>query len=181
MPGKRHTEEEKQELLIIIRRVYEGGGSVQKAGQAAGVSHQTARNWLKEAGVKLRKARGRNEIEYDPEELKKLAGEGLTGKEMAERLHASGTTVRMWLKTEGIEVNLEARKEREKKEKASSLDEKKEQKKKCRTCMYRSTNPNYGCNYEGNTGRCRLLICTVTGCTVYKKGKPLKSRKKGSA
>lgn len=50
MPGKRHTEEEKQELLIIIRRVYESGGSVQKAGQAAGVSHQTARNWLKEAG-----------------------------------------------------------------------------------------------------------------------------------
>ncbi len=181
MPGKRHTEEEKQELLIIIRRVYESGGSVQKAGQAAGVSHQTARNWLKEAGVKLRKARSRNKIEYDPEELKKLAGQGLTEKEMAERLHASGTTVRTWLKTEGIEVNLEARKEREKEKKDSCLNAKKEQKKKCRTCMYRSTNPNYGCNYEGNTGRCRLLICTVTGCTVYKKGKPLKSRKKGSA
>lgn len=181
MPGKRYSKEEKQEMLKTIRGVYESGGSIQKAGQAAGVSHQTARIWLKEAGVKLREAKGRNEIGYDPETLKELAEEGLTEKEIAERLHASGSTVRMWLKAEGIKINLEARKEREEKEKASGLNEKKEQKKKCRTCMYRSTNPNYGCNYEGNTGKCRLPICGIIGCTVYKKGRPLRSRKKRPA
>lgn len=91
---------------------------------------------------------------------------------MAERLHASGTTVRTWLKTEGIEVNLEARKEREKKEKASSLDEKKEQKKKCRTCMYRSGVSGYGCNYNLIVKRSRR--CRVIGCVRYVKGKRIR-------
>lgn len=177
MPGKRYSKEEKRELLKIIRKVYEDGGSIQKAGQAAGVSHQTARSWMKEDGVELRQTKGRNEIEYDPEDLRKLADEGLTEKEIAARMHASKSTVGMWMKENGIEINLEARKEREKKKRDSGLDAKKEQKKKCRTCIYRSSSPHYGCNYEGITGHCRLLICTVIGCTVYQKGKRIKGRK----
>lgn len=178
MPGKRYTAEEKQEKLKIIRRVYEGGGSVQKAGQEAGVSHQTARNWLREAGVELRETKGRNEIEYDPEDLRRLADEGLTEKEIGKKMGVSKSTAGMWLKAEGIEINLEARRAREQEEeRASGLDAKKEQKKKCRTCAYRSSSSHYGCNYEGVTGRCRLPICTVIGCTVYRKGKQIKGRK----
>lgn len=178
MQGKRYAAEEKREMLKIIRRVYESGGSIEKAGKAAGVSGNTARNWMKEDGVKFRQTKGRNQIKYAAEDLKKLADEGMNEKEIAERMHASESTVRTWLKETGIKIDLEARREREKnKEKDSELNQKKEQKKKCRTCMYRSTNPNYGCNYEGNTGRCRLMICRVIGCTVYQKGKPLRSRK----
>ena len=173
MPGKRYTENEKQEKLKIIRRVYEGGGSVQKAGQAAGVSHQTARNWLREAGVELRETKGRNEIGYDPEDLRRLADEGLTEKEIGEKMGVSKSTAGMWLKAEGIKINLEARRAREQEEERDSgLDEKREQKKKCRTCVYRSGLSSYGCNYNLVTKKSRR--CRVIGCIRYVKGKRIR-------
>ncbi len=171
MPGKRYTAEEKQKKLKIIRDVYENGGSVQKAGQAAGVAHQTARIWMKEAGVNLRETRGRKEIEYDPEDLRKLAERGLSEGEIGKAMHVSKSTAGMWLKEHGIEINLEARKARKEEERRNRPEGEKKSVKKCRTCIYRSSSSNYGCNYIGVTGQSRLLICTVAGCTVYRKGK----------
>lgn len=177
MSGKRYTAEEKQEMLKTIREVYEGGGSVQKAGQAAGVAHQTARIWLKEAGVRLRETRGRNEIEYDPEDLRKLAEQGLSEEEIGKAMHVSKSTAGMWLKAQGIKINLEARKARKAIEKEELPEREKKPVKKCRTCIYRSASPIFGCNYIGVTGHSRLLICTVAGCTVYKRGKRISKKR----
>lgn len=176
VPGKRYTEEEKQEKLKIIRKAYAEGASIHKAGQEAGVSHQTVRIWLKEDGVRLRGTKNGRGIEYDPEELRELAGEGLTAKEIGKRMHVSKATARLWMRENRIETRAKAGNAR-KEEKRSRPAERKPEK-KCRTCIYRSSNPNHGCNYIGVTGRSRLLICTVSGCTEYRKGKQIRTKEK---
>ncbi len=174
----KYTETEKEERMKLIRWMYENGDSTSTIGREIGVSHQTVRNWLIADGVKLKRPRNGNRIICDVGKLKELAARGLTQQEISDQMHVSRHTVGVWMSENGIKVNTESRKKRQekKKEEKDHLSEK--PKKKCKTCIYRSMNPNYGCNYEGVTLHCRLPICPVIGCTVYKRGKPLKSKKR---
>lgn len=173
-----YTETEREERMKLIRRMYEAGDSTTKIGREIGISHQTVRNWLKADGVKLKRPRNGKKLPCDVKKLKELAAKGLTKQEISDRMQVSRTTVSAWLYETGTTINTEARKagQQEKKSKEPAPLPPKP-KKNCKTCIYRSTNPNYGCNYEGVTKHCRILICPVIGCTVYKKGKPLKSKK----
>lgn len=164
--------------MKLIRRMYADGKSTKEIGKAVGISGATVWTWLKEDGVEIRKSGARRQ--YDPDELRKLADEGRTIADIAEQMDASASAVGKWMQEHDIKINLEARAARrqakKKAEKASPEKEKKpEPVKKCKTCIYRSGSSVYGCNYIGNEGHSRMLICPIIGCTVYKRGKRLKS------
>ncbi len=174
MPKRRYTAEEKEERKKMIRRMYADGKSTNAIGRTLGLSGGTVWLWLKEDGVQLRGTRGGNSAACDIEELKKLAEEGRTKKEIADRLYVSERTVDARLKQNGIKINLEARaeKRREKKEKDSHRSSRQKPEKKCGTCRFRSGNTVYGCNYSLIKKQSRR--CSVTECTRYEKGRRIR-------
>lgn len=181
----RYTEEQKKELIKIMLGMHGAGNSTREIGEETGVPVRTVRRWLTEYGIKLKHCctGRRKRIEYDRKELEALAEKGLILKEIGEKMGVSASTARVRLEECGIKINMKARKEQEKEK--ESINRGKQEKpaepvKKCKTCTYRSASPNYGCNYSGITGHCRLPICTVIGCTVYQKGKRIRSRKETS-
>lgn len=172
-----YTETEKEARMKMIRKLQKEGKSYNEISRTVGVAESTVSGWLRQEGVILQGPKNRNKIEYDVDRLRELAEKGYSLREIGEEMFVSGTTVRLWLKEHGIEIDQEKKRERLRKRNAKQLSVKKQKKpkKKCKTCQYRSDKSSTnGCDYAWLTGTCRR--CPVIGCTKYVKGKRLKKR-----
>lgn len=168
----RYKEEDKKRYVREIKKLYvTEEKSIAEIARITGFSEYSVRHWLVEEGVQMRKPHRPNKIDYDPEELRKLADEGLSMDQIGKQMHASAPTIREWMKEQDIEINLEARKRREQK----NRETKQRTVKKCRTCRFRSDKQNAnGCDYAWLTGKIRG--CPIAGCTRYEKGNRIKRK-----
>ena len=120
----------------------------------------------------LRKMAGHKVTEEIEGEIIKLALRGVPYVDIAGKFDITGATVGNYARRNGI-----CKKERGK-IKVHKDGNHNEDRSYCHKCIYRHRDksgkePKVGCDYYIHTDVMRSSICTVEGCTVYKRGKRL--------
>lgn len=104
-----------------------------------------------------------NELDAHKKEIVKMVKSGCTQKEIAEKFGTWTATIGYWLRKRGIKPEV-------------IRGEKKTNRRKCSSCIYRQLNPNLGnCDYICKTGHSRG--CSAIDCDKYVKGKPIAGMK----